>query len=136
MKKIYVVGDSFSSPNRVGDNYHPWFIQVGELLNMNVENKSMIGTSQDWCFWKVAQDLDKIKPDDQILIVMTHPGRYWYFDDKPQMTNPNIVNIDSELTPEQLDAVKGYIPNHHQPILGIEINYQQSVRTCSKFSQK
>ena len=120
MKKIYLVGDSFSSPNRVGDDYHPWYIQTGELLNMTVLNKSMIGVSQDWCFWKLAQDLDDIKPEDQILIVMTHPGRYWYFDDKPQMTNPNIVNIDQELTPEQMKAVQGYMMQIQRPPLDIQ----------------
>jgi len=119
-KKIYLVGDSFSSPNRQGDPYHPWYIQVGQLLDINVENKSMIGVSQDWCWWKLAQDLPNITPEDQILVVMTHPGRYWYFDDKHQMTNPNIVNIDRELSPEQLEAVKGYMMQIQRPPLDIQ----------------
>lgn len=120
MKRINIVGDSFSSSNRKGDDYHPWFIQVGELLKATVDNKSMIGVSQDWCWWKLAQDLPNMTADDQILVVMTHPGRYWYFDDKPQMTNPNIVNIDSELSPEQLQAVQGYMMQIQRPPLDIQ----------------
>ena len=120
MNKLYIVGDSFSSPNQKGDPYHPWYIQLGQLLRIDVVNKSMIGVSQDWCWWKLAQDLPNMTAEDQILIVMTHPGRYWYFDDKPQMTNPNIVNIDSELSPDQLQAVQGYMTQIQRPPLDIQ----------------
>ena len=105
MNKLFIVGDSFASEPPVGDDYKPWFRQAGDLLNLEVENYSMIGVSQDWCFWKLSHHLKELTADDQVLVVMTHPGRFWFFDNKPQMTNPNIVNIDRELSKEELEAV-------------------------------
>ena len=93
-----MVGDSFAAAPKVGDDYRPWYIQATEKLGMNCENHSMIGVSQDWCFWKLSMHFKELTADDQILVVLTHPGRFWFFDDKPQMTNPNIVNIDKELS--------------------------------------
>ena len=104
MSKLFMVGDSFAAAPKVGDDYRPWYIQATEKLGMNCENHSMIGVSQDWCFWKLSMHFKELTADDQILVVLTHPGRFWFFDDKPQMTNPNIVNIDKELSKDQLDA--------------------------------
>ena len=120
MNKLFVVGDSFSAPPKEGDPFLPWYAQAAQQLNMNCLNFSGIGVSQDWCWWKMAQDLDRITTEDPILVVLTHPGRYWYFDDKPQMTNPNIVNIDRELTPDQMEAVKGYMMQIQRPPLDIQ----------------
>ena len=38
MSKLFIVGDSFASEPPVGDDYKPWFKQVGDLLNLEVEN--------------------------------------------------------------------------------------------------
>lgn len=120
MSKIFLVGDSFSAPPKKGDTYLPWFLQVAHSLQVTLENHSMIGVSQDWCWWKLAQKIPQLDKDDQILIVLTHPGRFWFFDDKPQMTNPNIVNIDKELSPEQLEAVKNFMIHIQRPPLDIQ----------------
>ena len=87
---------------------------------MNCENHSMIGVSQDWCFWKLSMHFKELTADDQILVVLTHPGRFWFFDDKPQMTNPNIVNIDKELSKDQLDAVLKFMTHIQRPPLDIQ----------------
>ena len=90
-----MVGDSFAAAPKMGDEYRPWYIQTTEKLQMNCENHAMIGVSQDWCFWKLSIHLKELTAEDQILVVLTHPGRFWFFDDKPQMTNPNIVSIST-----------------------------------------
>lgn len=118
--KLFIVGDSFSAPPKMGDTYEPWFVQTAKQLDLNCENHSMIGVSQDWCFWMIAKHLKELTPDDQILIVLTHPGRFWFFDDKPQMTNPNIVNIDKELSPVQLEAVKSFMMEIQRPPLDLQ----------------
>ena len=121
MTRLYMVGDSFSSVPKAGDDYKPWYLQAADNLQINCTNHSMIGVSQDWCWWKLAQELPTLTPDDQILIVLTHPGRFWFFDDKPQMTNPNIVNIDKELTAAQLEAVKNYMVEIQRPPLDVQL---------------
>lgn len=121
MKRLIVLGDSFSAPPKIGDDYEPWYLQTAKLLGMNCENHSMIGVSQDWCFWMLSKLLKDITPEDQILIVLTHPGRFWFFDDKPQMTNPNIVNIDKELTSTQLEAVKNFMLEIQRPPLDLQL---------------
>ena len=115
-----MVGDSFAAAPKVGDGYRPWYIQATEKLGMNCENHSMIGVSQDWCFWKLSMHFKELTADDQILVVLTHPGRFWFFDDKPQMTNPNIVNIDKELSKDQLDAVLKFMTHIQRPPLDIQ----------------
>ena len=120
MTRLYMVGDSFSSVPKAGDDYKPWYLQAADNLQISCTNHSMIGVSQDWCWWKLAQELPTLTPDDQILIVLTHPGRFWFFDDKPQMTNPNIVNIDKELSSEQLEAVKNFMLHIQRPPLDIQ----------------
>lgn len=120
MSKLFMVGDSFAAAPKVGDSYKPWYIQATEKLKMNCENHSMIGVSQDWCFWKLSMHFKELTADDQILVVLTHPGRFWFFDDKPQMTNPNIVNIDKELSKDQLDAVLKFMTHIQRPPLDIQ----------------
>ena len=120
MSKLFMVGDSFAAAPKVGDSYRPWYIQATEKLGMNCENHSMIGVSQDWCFWKLSMHFKELTADDQILVVLTHPGRFWFFDDKPQMTNPNIVNIDKELSKDQLDAVLKFMTHIQRPPLDIQ----------------
>ena len=120
MSKLFMVGDSFAAAPKVGDRYRPWYIQATEKLGMNCENHSMIGVSQDWCFWKLSMHFKELTADDQILVVLTHPGRFWFFDDKPQMTNPNIVNIDKELSKDQLDAVLKFMTHIQRPPLDIQ----------------
>jgi len=120
MNKLFVVGDSFSAPPKEGDPFLPWYAQAAQQLNLNCLNFSGIGVSQDWCWWKLAQQMPTLTPDDQILIVLTHPGRFWFFDDKPQMTNPNIVNLDKELSPHQLEAVKNYMMYIQRPPLDVQ----------------
>lgn len=112
-----MVGDSFAAAPKQGDEYRPWYIQTAEKLQMNCENHAMIGVSQDWCFWKLSIHLKELTAEDQILVVLTHPGRFWFFDDKPQMTNPNIVNIDKELSKDQLDAVLKFMTHIQRPPL-------------------
>ena len=121
MNRLLVVGDSFSAPPKINDPYLPWFVNTANSLGLNCENHSMIGVSQDWCWWVLAKKIKEMTPDDQILIVLTHPGRFWFFDDKPQMTNPNIVNLDKELTPQQLEAIKQYMMYIQRPPLDIQL---------------
>lgn len=117
MKRIFMVGDSFAAAPKQGDEYRPWYIQTAEKLQMNCENHAMIGVSQDWCFWKLSIHLKELTAEDQILVVLTHSGCFWFFDDKPQMTNPNIVNIDKELSKDQLDAVLKFMTHIQRPPL-------------------
>jgi hypothetical protein len=121
MNRLFVVGDSFSAPTKMNDPYLPWYVQTADLLGMNCENYSAIGVSQDWCWGNIARHIKKMTTDDQILVVLTHPGRFWFFDDKPQMTNPNIVNLDTELSPQQLEAIKHYMMYIQRPPLDIQM---------------
>jgi len=122
MNRLFVVGDSFSADNLVqGDPYKAWYRQTADKLNLKCDNHSLIGSSQDWCWWKLAQNITELTPQDQIVVVITHPGRFWFFDDKPQMTNYQILNIDDELNQEQLDAVKKFIMHVQRPPLDIQM---------------
>lgn len=126
MNRLFVVGDSFSADNLdKKDPYKAWYAQTAEKLGLECDNHSLIGASQDWCWWKIAQNIKSLTPEDQIVVVITHPGRFWFFDNHPGLTNYQILNIDEALNPEQIEAVKKFIMLIQRPPLDIQ---QQSHR--------
>jgi hypothetical protein len=51
-------------------------------------------------------------------VVLTHPNRYWYFEDAPDLANPHwMLDVDQHLTPEQLKTVELYIKHIQRPTL-------------------
>jgi hypothetical protein len=85
MSTLWVVGDSFASPETLGET-HAWpGLLAAKLGADKVENHGVLGSSQMYA-WAVLQAFTlqgKIKPDDYIVAVMTHPARKWYVHDDP-----------------------------------------------------
>src|SRR6056300_739816 len=90
---LYIVGDSFTQPPRKEDTYAPWFTRLGKEMNMRVVNCSGIGTSQDFAVQQLMGLMHRFTADDKILWLLTHAARFWFFDNRPRLTNANIMNI-------------------------------------------
>jgi len=106
---LWVTGDSFSFSEPNDDNPRVWFYKVSSDLGMDMKNYSIFGSSQDWSWEGINRLRTTVTPEDQLLIVMTHPSRYWFFQDNPGATNIHIADIDRVIEPEQLKAAEYYI---------------------------
>ena len=102
---LYVIGDSFSVPPKPEDTTVTWPQQVARGLkeqlghDVVLENLSLMGCAQDYC-WDILQQLleHRITENDYIVIALTHPSRFWFLDRLPEMTNSNIIDLDSFVT--------------------------------------
>jgi len=123
---LYVIGDSFSVPPKAGDTTVTWPQQVASGLKEQLghtvilENVSLMGSAQDYC-WDVLQQLleHRIKEHDHIIIALTHPSRFWYLDRMPEMTNSNIIDLDSYVTKDEAQAIEYYIRYIQRPRLDL-----------------
>ena len=123
---LYVIGDSFSVPPKAKDATVTWPQQVARGLkeqlghDVVLENVSLIGCAQDYC-WDILQQLleYRIREDDHIVIALTHPSRFWYLDNMPEMTNANIIDLDSFVTKDEALAIEYYIRYIQRPRLDL-----------------
>jgi hypothetical protein len=124
--RLFVIGDSFSIGPRPGDPARVWTRIVAEQLGDHLGepvllcNQSLMGSSQDFA-WGVLQDhwfgMNSIRPQDYLIIALTHPNRFWYFENMPEMSNTNIIDLDSWVTKEQSRAVELYAKCIQRPQL-------------------
>ena len=111
MRKIYFFGDSFTVDY---DTNWTWTRNLAEKLRVDgLVNHSMIGTSNDWILMKIRESLSDITKDDIVVVVLTSVYRYWFFKDKPELSNYMIGNWDNFAketdNKDAVDAVKGYV---------------------------
>ena len=149
MNKLYVFGDSFSvippgkditvyfstaAKNKdlkeqfdkmPEDTFKTWTKQVADNLNLELVNYSVTGGSQEFScanLHRIAKDITK---DDQVVMLLTHPARFWFFDDKPAVTNANISNIDETVPKNHLEAIRYYITYIQRPPLDLQLQSQR-----------
>jgi hypothetical protein len=109
MSTLWVTGDSYSHINPDEINDKMWSIELSEKLKFRCYNMSMWGISQDWEFKKVLEFKENVKPDDQIVLVLTHPSRYWFFDEFPYATNIHTYDFEEVVGSEKADAVAKFV---------------------------
>lgn len=123
---LWIVGDSFSQPAETHDPEWVWPHQVAQALSQHhgsqvtVHNESFHGVSQDfnWFSLQAWAHHNRISPNDYVIVVLTHPNRYWFFEDAPDLANPHwMLDVDEHLTPEQLKTVELYIKHVQRPSL-------------------
>lgn len=117
--KLYIVGDSFTQPPRAEESYQPWFNRLATEMNLQVINCSGMGTSQDFAVQQLSGLMHQMTKHDKILWLLTHAARFWFFDNRPRLTNANIINIDDEMNPEEEQAVKNYMMQIQRPPLDL-----------------
>ena len=115
MRTLHIFGDSFSQPFKED---WVWNNQLGNKLQVTaLSNNSHIGVSNDWIFSNVRDAIlgNQEKPlvqGDVVVVILTSPYRYWFFKDRPQLSNYMISNWDEFATKDDkgvIDAIKGYV---------------------------
>lgn len=129
MANLWVVGDSFSFINQEDSCYlQAWSPQLAKKLNYTLYNNSLYGVCQDWELQQVNLAQDNILSDDQLIVVLTDPSRYWFFEDFPHLTNTHIFDFEEIINnTNRCNAVKSFIKYIQRESLDIQyINYRLS----------
>lgn len=116
MSNLYIYGDSFAVDWR-----EPWVWMRQFAERIKVDNcyvQACSGTNNEWIL-KTFRD-DNHKPGDIVLIFLTEPSRYWFYEDKPYLSNlASIIETqdakDIKRTDrDKYDAIIGYYEHLHR----------------------
>jgi hypothetical protein len=111
---LFIYGDSFAyhDPNDVEYKTWPFLVASGistrSESGVDIRNFSMAGTSQDWTYKMLRSTMYQWKPNDVVVVCLTDSARFWFNEDKPQMSNINTVGLDNHLASGMIDAIQGY----------------------------
>jgi hypothetical protein len=123
---LWIIGDSFSQPRTTIDRPRIWPELVAALLTVDtgttvkIVNESWHGVSQDYCWMYLQRWLHEglIQPEDYVIVVLTHPNRYWYVDSKPDLSNGHYtIDLDDHITEAQSQAIRLYMKEIQRPRL-------------------
>lgn len=126
--RLYIIGDSFSVPPLPQDRSDPPIYtrlirdHLSQLHGSDIEvrNSSLMGASQDWIWTHLQAWLEyEIRPEDYLIIALTHPSRMWFVDRLPGLTNINIIDLDEHATKEETTAIMMYIKHIQRPQLDL-----------------
>jgi len=81
---IWVYGDSYCTEDDVDYN---WFKQISSITRQTVIAKGVRGCSNNWIAQSIAQQSNKHKQGDWIIMVQTQEDRQWFWEDKPEACN-------------------------------------------------
>ena len=120
MSKLYIVGDSFSSDSTTLKDTTPvWYRILAERLGVDqIINNSLIGAAQDFSWFSLQNWRNHITPDDYLIVVLTHPGRFWFIEDDPTTAKyDNVHGYEKQFKPNVATAIKLYIEHIQRPSL-------------------
>jgi hypothetical protein len=96
MKKLWLFGDSFGYVNPNDINSRIWSHSVSKKLKYELVNTCQVGTAQDWAIDLISKNKKNISSEDQIILILTDPARYWFFQDMPRLTNIHVIDFDEQ----------------------------------------
>jgi len=113
--RLWIFGDSWSALRASQDPERIWTRQLARRLSdhlqtpVQLRNSSLVGCAQDWITEQFLLNTAEMQAQDYVIIVLTSPQRYWFFKDKPDLTNWNIIDFDQWVTADQARAAEYYI---------------------------
>lgn len=133
MRTLFVFGDSFSQNM---EEEWSWTRLLGKQLNVNgLYNASSVGVANDWILLNFRKQLDKITKDSIVIIVITHPNRYWLLREQPEYSNFYVANLPEFITKEEAEAIKGYAKHIQKDELDL-FRLEQQVAWIKETQQK
>ncbi len=144
MTTLYIVGDSFTVPPElvVGDSQRglwatpgdtwaagrpkprteTWINLVAAELSLkhrdlDLVNYSQHGVAQDFCWMHLMNALGMMTAEDYLIVAVTHPNRFWYIEEHPNLSNHHIMNFQQYITKEQTWAIQLFMQHIQRPEL-------------------
>lgn len=137
---LWIFGDSFSvarSEINKGDieAWPLWHEIVTHNLNLEgYYNYSQWGVSNEYIFDQFIKYQLEYKEGDCIVIQLTSSSRQWFFEDRPELANFYITDIDKILNDVEYKAVQMYINYLHRSKID-ELRYFMVVSAFERLSQ-
>ena len=100
MSRLYIVGDSFGSIEDTKDVVENcWTRLLASKLGVDrVINNSLLGAGQDFAWFSLHNWITEIRPNDYLVVLLTHPGRFWFFDEFPHLAKTELFDgIEHEI---------------------------------------
>jgi len=127
MKKLFVLGDSFSYPYETDKLLWPVVIskkleqRLGEKIE--IDNRSLIGASQDYVWKNLSDVIEIITPDDFLIIILTSAERFWFFENRPEYSNILTIENVNQMTEDTnlQKIVLGFITRIWRPTLAKQL---------------
>jgi len=119
MPKLWITGDSYSYIFPEDRDSRIWISQLANKLNCTVENGSISGASQDYCWQYLEDNKTNISPDDYVIVLLTKPNRYWLFEDKPEASNSKITNMAEMVGFKRAKIAKDFFNHIQRPEMDI-----------------
>ena len=119
MTTLRIVGDSFASTELHGVGKDKvWFSQLNDMLGTKLFNNSMLGAAQDFAWHSLHDWAPFITPDDYVVVILTHPARFWFLEDDATMGKADhIRELDYRYGKEIADAAEMYVRYIQRPLL-------------------
>jgi hypothetical protein len=131
MQRLIILGDSFAIPTGDTDPAQTWTKLVGPKLQeltgqeCPVQNGAMMGSAQDWAWRQLQNYMPNAQPTDRIVICLTHPSRFWFLENIPQLSNVNIIDIDHWIDKDCERAIEGFLRYIQRPELDTQLLVQR-----------
>lgn len=139
MSKLWVFGDSFSVVHTDDPSPDQWHVSLAAKLGYELKDCSLWGACQDWVFAYIESVQENISPEDQVIIALPDPARFWFFDDHPSITSVHVLNYDKIINDSsRVKAVEGYIRYIQRPHLDthfitLRLGYLNNIATVKKW---
>lgn len=128
MPKLWVFGDSFSSSSTHNANTRVWTRALKEkLCAEELMNVSLSGASQDWIIRQFLGATSQISSNDYVVVLFTHPNRFWFVEDRPDLTNPAILDFNQQLDPITAKAAESYFAYIQRPELDLQFTFYRAL---------
>jgi len=115
-KTLWIAGDSYSF---AFDHDRVWTSRLSKKLNYGLKNLSIFGCSQDYICQMIGEHAHEISRDDQIVIVLTSSNRFWFFEDRPDVTNPSMLDPGKLVGKDRAKVTEMYFRYIQRPQLDI-----------------
>lgn len=128
MARLWIFGDSFSSASQHDANARVWTRALAEKLGATeLINASLSGACQDWIIRQFLGATATIAPEDYIIVLFTHPNRFWFVEDRPDLTNPAILDFSQQLDSNLSQAAEMYFAYIQRPDLDIQFTFYRAL---------
>jgi len=148
MHRLWVFADSYGD-SELAANFcaYPSYIDIiSERLNLEVHNHSLVGCSNEYIMNEFFNNIENIRKDDIVIVVITEITRKWFHKNLPKVTQINQLtkainnkwfNIDKILTSSDFEFYyRMLVENHEYPHKNNSLNYlQMMIDTLSTYQK-
>ena len=144
---IFIFGDSFADcSNHQFSGDDDWEKLWPGILNGLLEdhtkrsweviNCAVLGSSLDFSWYQFRENVKYFKPGDLVVFLVTDASRFWFIDDRPDISNASTINLDEILKHDvknDWEEINQAIASHFRHISRPDLNCIRSTQIIENF---